>query len=228
MEDPEKVTTNSHHPERKEFQLDRMILFTDAVFAIAITLLVIEIHVPVISPNGSEKEFLTALLNLLPKFIGLFISFFMIALYWAVHHNIFGWVTNYTPKLIWLNMLFLFSIVLMPFTTAVYSEYSTTEEYVKLLSPYAVYVANICFTGVMNFLLLSYIFNPKNKICEKFPEKDFVVFAKRRALTIPGVFLFSLLMTAVLPGIGRMFLFLIPIVMRLLRPKKKSVRAKNT
>lgn len=220
MEDFNEIDKPNHHPARKEFQLDRMIMFTDAVFAIAITLLVIDIHVPKIAENGTEKDFLNGLLDLVPKFMGLFISFFMIALYWYVHHNVFGWVINYTPKLIWLNSAFLFSIVLMPFSTAVYSEYSTTDNYAKMLSPYAVYVFNICFTGIMNFVLLQYIFNPKNGICDQFPSKESIIYAKRRALSIPSVFLFSLIVASISPSIGRLCLFLIPVVMRLIRPKK--------
>lgn len=206
-----------HHPERKEFQLDRLILFTDAVFAIAITLLIIEIKVPELHGNISEAAFWNAFGNLMPKFSGFLISFFMIALYWYVHHFLFGFVVNYTPKLIWLNILFLLSIVLMPFTTALYSEYSTSEEYVKLLSPFAVYVANICFTGVMNFVLLNYIFNPRNKIAEHFPPREQILISKSRALIIPGVFVLTLLVTALLPGIGRLFLFTIPLFMRVSR-----------
>lgn len=211
---------NQHHPERKNFQLERLILFTDAVFAIAITLLIIEIKVPEIHGVISEGNFWNAMLELLPKFSGFAVSFFIIGLYWFVHHNMFGFVVNYTPKLIWLNIIFLFSIVLMPFSTAVYSEYSTNEEYIKLLSPFAIYVANICFTGIMNFVLLSYIFNPKNKVSEHAPSNEAIRISKIRALTIPSIFVLSLIITYFLPGIGKMFLFTIPFAMRFLRPKK--------
>ena len=59
---------NQHHPDRKDFQIDRMILFTDAVFAIAITLLVIDIKVPTLAENATEHDFWLAMLKLLPKF----------------------------------------------------------------------------------------------------------------------------------------------------------------
>lgn len=58
----------------------------------------------------------------------------IIGLYWFIHHRMFGYVINYDGKLIWLNLLFLFSIVLMPYTTAAYSAYSTPE-YVRLVLP---------------------------------------------------------------------------------------------
>ena len=108
---------------KKEFQLERMILFSDAVFAIAITLLVIELKVPEINrAELTEGKLLNALAHLIPKFIGFIISFMFIGIYWVVHHRLFGFVINYTPKLLRLNLLFLFAVALMPFSTAFYSE----------------------------------------------------------------------------------------------------------
>src|SRR6266550_8626645 len=101
---------------KKEFQLERMILFSDAVFAIAITLLVIEIKVPQIDRHvATDALLLNALDELIPKFIGFFISFFIIGLYWTIHHRMFGYVIDYTRKLLWLNLIFLLAVVLMPF-----------------------------------------------------------------------------------------------------------------
>lgn len=210
---------NHHHPERKNFQIDRMILFTDAVFAIAITLLVIDLKVPSIPENGTEQDFLNSISQQLPNFIGFIMSFFIIGLYWFLHHKIFGFVTNYTNKLIWLNLIFLLSIVLMPYTTSIYSEYSTDER-IMLISPYAMYVFNLCFTGFTEWLLLKYIYNPKNKVAELLPSLEVRKSALRRALMVPLVFFFSLLLTFASPEFGRLFLFTIPIFNRILAPKK--------
>jgi len=146
---------NLHHHSKQQFQVERIVLFSDAVFAIAITLLIIEIKVPVF-PKGmpvTEQAFLEQLGLLFPKFMGFIFSFFLISLYWTIHHKMFGYVVNYNGKLVWLNLLFLFSIVLMPFSTAVYSEYSSAE-YIQLIFPYFIYVFNICLTG---FLISFYV-----------------------------------------------------------------------
>ena len=98
-----------HNELRKEFQLGRMVLFSDAVFAIAITLLVIEIKIPELHGGHiNDKALLVELKHLIPKFLGFIISFMLIGIYWTVHHRMFGYVTNYTPKLLRLNLLFLF------------------------------------------------------------------------------------------------------------------------
>ncbi|MBK7376852.1 MAG: DUF1211 domain-containing protein [Chitinophagaceae bacterium] len=108
-----------HNELKKEFQLERMILFSDAVFAIAITLLVIELKVPEIErAELTEGKLLKALAHMIPQFVGFIISFMFIGIYWTVHHRLFGYVVNYTPKLLWLNLLFLFAVALMPFSTA--------------------------------------------------------------------------------------------------------------
>ncbi|MBS1518195.1 MAG: DUF1211 domain-containing protein [Bacteroidetes bacterium] len=213
---------NPHHHSKKEFQVERLVFFSDAVFAIAITLLVIEIKIPEIEgPVISEHTFMELFALLIPKFLGFVLSFFIIGLNWFIHHRMFGYVINYNGKLIWLNLLFLFSIVLMPFSTALYSEYSSPA-YIHLITPYSIYVFNICLTGIMNFLLWSYIGNPKNKLAEDLPEGDFLKLAKVRSLLLPSVFVISLL-TAIFinPVIGRFVLFLIPVIMSMVRNKKE-------
>src|SRR4051794_16269100 len=100
-----------HNELKKEFQLERMILFSDAVFAIAITLLALEIKVPEIDKHIVSDALLADKLNeLIPKFIGFFVSFFVIGIYWVAHHRMFGFVVNYNQRLLWLNLFFLLAV----------------------------------------------------------------------------------------------------------------------
>jgi len=104
------VPNQLHNELRKDlpagkagFQLERMILFSDAVFAIAITLLVIEIKIPdkeFLKEHAdlSDRTLLHSLSQLVPKFTGFLISFSLIGLYWSIHHRLFGFVTNYNRK----------------------------------------------------------------------------------------------------------------------------------
>ncbi|MEO6071463.1 MAG: TMEM175 family protein [Chitinophagaceae bacterium] len=183
----------AHHESKKDFQLERFILFSDAVFAIAITLLVIEIKIPEIHENVSDQTLLHSLKHLLPKFAGFVISFFLIALYWRIHHTMFGFVINYNYKLLRINLIFLFFIVLMPFSTGFYSEYSGAELFEKQLKvPMTFYVFNYCCVGFINYYMWVYISNPKNKLIDASQHKQEIKGSKFRALLVPCIFLLML------------------------------------
>lgn len=189
---------------RDAFQLERLILFTDAVFAIAITLLAIEIKVPELH-HRTEHDALQGLLDLTARFVGFFLSFLIIAVYWLAHHRIFRFVRHTTPKLLWLNILFLLSIVLMPFTTAFQSEYA------MLSIPWVLYALNIVFTGLMQTLLQRYLRNPASHLVapheQHHPDLDPV-----RPLLSPLVFLLSAL-SALLPMVHPSLLRLMPLLL---------------
>lgn len=194
--------------EKRRFQVDRLILFSDAVFAIAITLLIIEIRPP--DMHGlpvTDQRFWQAFLPSIPKFVGFAMSFAMIGLYWAKHHQIFGYVTDYTPKLIFLNLLLLFSIVLMPYTTAVYSDF-TELQYASLMLPYLFYVLNISLCGLCNLLLINYITSDRRKVSQHCFEKERVRKAKWRILILPLTFIFSFVVCWIFQSqMGRLLLF---------------------
>ncbi len=212
-----------HNELKKEFQIERMILFSDAVFAIAITLMAIEIKVPVIEHDVTDQALLKALGHLLFKFAGFLISFFIIGLYWTVHHRMFSFVENYNGKLLWLNLFFLLSIVLMPFSSGLYGEYSGS---IQLIVPYAVYVANICLTGYLNYRVWKYIGDPKNNLASPALTPDLLSLSIKRALVAPVIFLLSLVPAFFVsysiwaPVIGRYFPMFIPITMRVMKKKQ--------
>ncbi|MDT8758850.1 TMEM175 family protein [Sphingomonas psychrotolerans] len=103
--------------------LERLIFFSDAVFAIAITLLIIEIHVPEVHAPAGDREFLIALAQLIPNFISFFVSFFVIGSFWAGHHRVFDCARHWSPRIVLPNLVLLCTIAAMPFFTALSSEY---------------------------------------------------------------------------------------------------------
>lgn len=175
----------------EKFQKERIALFSDAVFAIAITLLIIEIKVP--EPENheiSDSILLHELLVILPKIIGFLVSFMVIGLYWAAHHRLFRYIIKSTPKLLFANLLFLLPIVTMPFSTAFLSEYF----YPGLHLPLAVYTFNICVTGLCSYRLWKIVANPKNELSRGI-SKPLLSYNLARARTIPIAFVVVLLLS---------------------------------
>lgn len=168
----------------EEFQLERVVLFSDAIFAIAITLLIIEIRIPDIPKEAlSDAKLWSSLVSIIPKFIGFFVSFFVIGLYWLAHHRLFKFVNHCSEKLLWYNLLFMLPIVIMPFSTAFLSEYYSAT--VRL--PLGIYMVTICFAGFFSYRLWRLVGNPKNHLSRHL-NKVILSYNTTRALIVPSVF----------------------------------------
>lgn len=103
---------------KKEFQLERMILFSDAVFAIVITLMAIEIKIPETNERLQGDFLHHELIHLLPVVAAYIVSFFFIGSIWYRHLKIFSLVKDYDKGLVVRNLVLLFFIGLFPFTAS--------------------------------------------------------------------------------------------------------------
>jgi uncharacterized membrane protein len=218
------MSNQLHNELKKEFQLERLIFFSDAVFAIAITLLVLEIKIPELEKDVTDKLLLQALSHLIPKFVGFIVSFLLIGLYWVIHHRMFGFVTSYDAKLLRLNLLFLFFIVLMPFSNGFYSEYAGNLVRDNLKVPLTFYVLNFCGVGYVNYFMWRHISNPKRKLTEPPIDPLTLRLAKLRALVVPSIFLLMLPVAYFSRVLIAVYMpMLIPLVVRVM---KKTVSRK--
>ena len=103
------------HPlaRAEEIEYDRVVFFSDAVFAIAITLLVVDLQVPNVPHLDSARQ----LRESLPQMAGFTISFVVIGLFWIAHHGLFRYIKGLNRRLIMLNLLFLGCIAFLPYPT---------------------------------------------------------------------------------------------------------------
>ena len=134
--------------ERDSVEFTRTLSFTDGLFAIAITLLVIDLAVPVLHHDSSIHELADRLNDEKEKFISFFISFAVIGRYWIAHHTFFSQLARMDRPLIALNLLYLAFIAFLPFPTALLGEYFSNPLSVVI---YAVTVAIVSGMEVVLF-----------------------------------------------------------------------------
>jgi uncharacterized membrane protein len=108
-----------------ELRLTRIEAFSDGVFAIVVTLLVLELKVPSLHDHRSVSELGHQLLDLFPKFLSWLISFIIVCKFWLNHHHILGLARHANYSMVWLNSIFLMFQSFIPFPTAMMGEYPT-------------------------------------------------------------------------------------------------------
>jgi uncharacterized membrane protein len=133
---------------RGEEEFGRVLAFSDGVYAIAITLLVLSIDLPRLSDAGSTSEMLRSLDDKEPQIISYAISFAVIGRYWLAHHQFFSRLRALDGGLIALNLVCLAVIAFLPFPTDVLGNYFENPVSVAL---YAVNVAAISGLEVLMF-----------------------------------------------------------------------------
>jgi uncharacterized membrane protein len=115
------VSTPSDSVELPPVPPVRLAALADGVFAIAMTLLVLEISVPVVTADNAELTDL--LVEMRPEFLMYVLSFLVLGVYWLIHHMVFSAIERYDTTLIWINIGFLMFAAFIPFSTALIVEH---------------------------------------------------------------------------------------------------------
>ena len=133
----------------------RLETFCDGVFAIALTLLIIDIKIPAAAEITSTRALWTALQHTLPSILAFVLSFAIILITWVNHHNAMKLAGKSSPAFIYANGLLLLSVVLIPFPTALIGDYILTAHAAPAVIIYNVVLilqalswALICTTGL--------------------------------------------------------------------------------
>lgn len=173
------------HKQRRLFgggrDTDRIVFFSDAVFAIALTLLVLDVRLPADLPRD---DLLAAVLGLWPELLGYTLSFVIIAINWVSHHRKFRVILRYDTRLIWINLLFLFFVALVPFPTSVLSEHAPQPAAVVL------YAASVSVLGLAATLLWWYARHAG--LMSGVVDRGLFAYSVANTLVAPAVFLLSI------------------------------------
>lgn len=174
---------NTEKREEAGFSPARLESFSDGVFAVAITLLVLSIHLP--SDKIPEAKLWGEICALWPNFFAYVLSFVIIGAFWVGHHRLFAVVRRHDAGLVWLNMLFLMLIVFIPFPTSLLSEYGDTRTAVIF------YAGSLAAASLVLCLITWYAVSGNRLVAEDFDHRRGRRFIEQY-LNMAGVFLASI------------------------------------
>jgi uncharacterized membrane protein len=185
-------------------EYDRVLFFSDAVFAIAITLLVVDIRVPDIASGVVNAS--RALHEARYKILGFAISFVVIGLFWMGHHRLFRYITALDRPLIFLNLLFLGTIAFLPYPTALLFVSSTSQ-----VAATVFYAACVAGAGLAELVVWLYANRAKGLIPDSI-SPAFRRYETAQLLPTPVVFGLSIPVAFVAPGVAPFtWILLVPI-----------------
>jgi uncharacterized membrane protein len=182
------MTEPGEQKDQGSKELDRIVAFSDGVFAIAITLLVLNIETPEIPANLVAEELPGRLFDLWPKFLSYVISFLVILTYWIGHHSIFSAIKGYDRKLIWLNSLFLMCVAFLPFPASLFGEYGDQPLVV------AIYAGSLAITRLLLTAVWWYASSGR-RLVDRDLDASMIKAYRIRGLAIPLIFLLSIVIS---------------------------------
>jgi uncharacterized membrane protein len=150
--------------------LTRLEAFSDGVFAIAITLLILEIKVPPAASVHSANDLINALIHLWPSYFAFFYSFGGILVQWIIHHNTFCHLNKTSRPFLYTNGFLLLTIVFFPFPTALLAEYINTDYAMPAIVFYG--IASI-INSLAWLLFIRSIDKPKRLLNDAFSPEEY-------------------------------------------------------
>jgi uncharacterized membrane protein len=186
--------------ERESAEFNRTLAFTDGLFAIAMTLLVVDLAVPVLHHDHSVHELADRLNDDSAKFVSFFISFAVIGRYWMAHHTFVAALKRVDRGLISLNLVYLAFIAFLPFPTALLGEYFTNPLSI------VIYAVNVAIVSGMEVVLFSWA-QDHDLLAKKLP-RDVYRFGVLMSLSPVVFFLLSIPVAFVSTTLAVCFWFL--------------------
>ena len=175
---PDKKTNDEIHL-RTQFQIDRIAFFSDAVIAIAITLLVLEIKIPPIGKNITWERLTAEYGNsIFQHLIALIICFVTVGSLWIRHHELFEHISGYNKRLIKINLYFLFTVILLPLSIS----FNLEENNPPVLRVF-VLIMNVFLSNLFFYFMLFLICHKKNSFYS-ISSKTKIIALKRNTLLI--------------------------------------------
>jgi uncharacterized membrane protein len=161
-----------------EIGKNRIEALSDGIFAIVMTLLILELHVPNLPPTAPNVEVTPALIALWPKFVSYLVAFVSLGVFWVVHHIMYHAVHRADRALLWLNIVFFMFVSLLPFSTSVLNAFPRA-----LIAPFT-FGANLALVGWLLFFQWTYISSQPGMLAA-FVTNPYRASVKLRMLAVP-------------------------------------------
>jgi uncharacterized membrane protein len=146
----------------------RLETLVDGIFAIAMTLLVLSLAVPQLTPPVTDSALRAALVGLIPNLISMVVSFLLLSIFWKIHHKFFKQIEYINGTLLWINVIWLLFIVLVPFSETLTGDYGGTMT--------AHFVFNLNMMGIALLLFLNWHYaSSHNFINENVDQKEITI-----------------------------------------------------
>jgi uncharacterized membrane protein len=145
--------------KRGHLHLTRVEAFSDGVFAIVVTLLVLELKLPPLKDHASVSELAHQLVELAPKFLSWLISFIIVCKFWLNHHHVLALARHADYAMVWLNSIFLMGQSFIPFPTALMGEYHNNRLAVSFFG--GVFAVNTLLFIALNSYIVRNLIKPE-------------------------------------------------------------------
>ena len=180
---------------------ERVVTFTDGVFAIVITILVLDIRIPEDLAGSSLRQ---ALDDIGPTFAAWVISFFITAMYWVWHRDLFNRVKLVNRDVVWLNVIYLLPVCLIPFAASVLGEYHDQAAALHL------YGAVLICASLFRMVVYAYVMRRPELLWEV-PSAAHRRFGGLLSLGVIGVYLVAMLTAAAMPTLSLLIYLAVPL-----------------
>jgi len=169
--------------------LERLAALSDGIFAVAMTLLVLDIHIPLREGIHSEADLLRALCGMAPQWIAYLMSFLTLGIFWAGQQTQLNHLREGDRDLTWIHLGFLFAVTLMPLTTRLLAEF------IEFRGVLVLYWLNILLPGVM--LYWSWMFAARHALVKEDTPAEVQAAICRRILIAQSLYAFGALLCVV-------------------------------
>jgi uncharacterized membrane protein len=186
----------------------RLEAFSDGVFAIVITLLILDIRFPEVEYG----QFWTTLISVLPRILAYVMSFIIIGLYWVTHHNSMHAMKKTDRGFLWLNILLLLCVSFIPFPTSLLGRYPFQA------GPIIIYGATLITCNVVGYIMLLYVYYHPHLAITEFGKK----YMRRHTpnyIIVNALYLCAILLAHTLPLLSYLIYISVVVLLIVFLPK---------